>query len=124
MIEIKRIFSHPKIKILAKLEGNNPCGSIKDRPAFNMMNEAFKRGDIKPGMKLVEITSGNTGIALAMVANIFGVSLDLIMPDSYSIERIKTMEAFGAKVTLTPALEGFTAMRLLADKMLKTGEYY
>ena len=72
-------------------------------------------------MKLVEITSGNTGIALAMVASMFGISLDLIMPDSYSIERIKTMEAFGATVTLTPASEGYSKMRQLVDKMLETG---
>ena len=85
MIEVKNIFKHPKVKIFAKLEGNNPAGSVKDRPAFNMISEAYKRGDIKPGMKLIEVTSGNTGIALAMVASMFGIQLELVMPDSMSV---------------------------------------
>ena len=124
MIEVKNIWKNPKVKIFAKLEGNNPAGSVKDRPAFNMISEAYKRGDIKPGMKLIEVTSGNTGIALAMVASVFGIQLELVMPDTMSIERTKTMEAFGAKVILQPAPTGLGPLFEFAKEKVKTGEYY
>ena len=75
MVEIKNIFKHPNVRIFAKLEGQNPGGSVKDRPAYNMIKEAIKRGDIKPGMKVIEPTSGNTGIALAMIACMYGIEI-------------------------------------------------
>lgn len=92
-----------KIKILAKLEGQNPGGSVKDRPAYSMIRRALERGQITTETQLIEPTSGNTGIGLAMVAGIYGLKLELIMPENASKERMLTMEAFGAKVTLTPA---------------------
>ncbi len=92
--------------ILAKLEGNNPAGSVKDRPAINMIRRAEERGEIKPGDTLIEATSGNTGIALAMAAAIRGYRMVLIMPEDLSIERAQTMKAFGAELILTPKSGG------------------
>ncbi|MFT2009401.1 cysteine synthase CysM [Pontibacter sp. 13R65] len=103
LIELKTISPKPKVKLLAKLEGNNPGGSVKDRAAYGMIKGALDRGELKPGMKLIEATSGNTGIALAMIARIFGVEIELVMPANATRERVLTMEAFGAKVILTPA---------------------
>jgi S-sulfo-L-cysteine synthase (O-acetyl-L-serine-dependent) len=103
LVEITKIISKPGIKIFAKLEGHNPGGSVKDRAAYGMIRGALQRGDIKPGMKLIEATSGNTGIALAMIARLFGLEIELVMPANSTRERVLTMEAFGAKVTLTPA---------------------
>src|SRR5204863_5630000 len=91
-----------KVVILAKLEGNNPAGSVKDRPAISMIRRAEKRGTIKPGDTLIEATSGNTGIALAMAAAIRGYRMLLIMPEDLSVERAQTMKAFGAELILTP----------------------
>ena len=109
--------------ILGKLEGNNPAGSVKDRPALSMIARAEERGDIKPGDTLVEATSGNTGIALAMVAAMRGYKMILIMPDNLSLERRQSMTAYGAKLILTPAAQGgMEFARDLAVKMEKEGQ--
>lgn len=112
MVEIKRLNPNPNVKIYGKLEGNNPGGSVKDRAAHNMIKSALERGDIKPGTKLIEATSGNTGIALAMIAGLFGLEIELVLPSNSTRERTLTMEAFGAKVTL---LEGIEACRDYAE---------
>ncbi|PTX18412.1 cysteine synthase B [Pontibacter mucosus] len=103
LVELTQINPKPSVKLLAKLEGNNPGGSVKDRAAYSMIKGALDRGELKPGMKLIEATSGNTGIALAMIARLFEVEIELVMPASATKERVQTMEAFGAKVILTPA---------------------
>ncbi len=108
--------------ILGKLEGNNPAGSVKDRPAMNMIRRAEERGDIRPGDTLIEATSGNTGIALAMAAAIRGYRMVLIMPEDLSIERAQTMRAFGAELILTPRTGGMESARDLADKMQAEGK--
>jgi len=109
--------------ILGKLEGNNPAGSVKDRPALSMIARAEERGEIKPGDTLIEATSGNTGIALAMVAAMRGYKMVLIMPDNLSIERRQSMTAYGAKLILTPAAQGgMEGARDLAVKMEKEGQ--
>ncbi len=108
--------------ILAKLEGNNPAGSVKDRPALSMILRAEKRGDIKPGDTLIEATSGNTGIALAMAATMRGYKMVLIMPEHLSIERRQTMRAFGAEIVLTPQKGGMEMARDVADKMVAEGK--
>lgn len=102
LIEIKNINPNKKVTILGKMEGHNPGGSVKDRAAFGMIKGAIERGELKKGMQLIEATSGNTGIALAMMSNLFGVEIELVMPNDATQERISTMQAFGAKVTLTP----------------------
>jgi cysteine synthase B len=104
--------------VLAKLEGDNPAGSVKDRPAMSMIRHAEKRGTIKPGDTLIEATSGNTGIALAMAAAIRGYRMVLIMPEHLSVERRQTMRAFGAEIVLTPQKGGMEGARDLADKMV------
>lgn len=103
--EITTFHDNPKVKIYAKLEGNNPGGSVKDRAALNMIRSAIERGDIKQGSKLIEATSGNTGIALAMIAGIYQVPIELVMPKTSTRERVLTMEAFGAKVILLDSME-------------------
>lgn len=108
--------------ILGKLEGNNPAGSVKDRPALSMITRAQERGDIKPGDTLIEATSGNTGIALAMAAAIKGYRMVLIMPEDLSIERAQTMKAFGAELILTPKSGGMEYARDLAEQMRNKGE--
>ncbi len=108
--------------ILGKLEGNNPAGSVKDRPAISMIQRAEERGEIKPGDTLVEATSGNTGIALAMAAAIKGYRMVLIMPEDLSIERAQTMRAFGAELVLTPRSGGMEYARDLADQMQREGK--
>ena len=108
--------------ILGKLEGNNPAGSVKDRPALSMIARAQERGEIKPGDTLIEATSGNTGIALAMAAAIKGYRMILIMPEDLSIERVQTMKAFGAELILTPKSGGMEHARDLADTMVKEGK--
>ncbi|MBU0589541.1 MAG: cysteine synthase CysM [Gammaproteobacteria bacterium] len=108
--------------ILGKLEGNNPAGSVKDRPALSMIRRAEERGDIKPGDTLIEATSGNTGIALAMAAAIKGYRMVLIMPEDLSIERAQTMKAFGAELILTPKSGGMEYSRDLAEQMQRDGK--
>ncbi len=105
LVEITQFHSNPNVRIFAKLEGNNPAGSVKDRPALNMIRSAMERGDIKKGDKLIEATSGNTGIALAMIASMYGLDLELVMPATSTRERTLTMEAFGAQVTLLETME-------------------
>jgi len=108
--------------ILCKLEGDNPAGSVKDRPAFNMINQALQRGDITQGDTLIEATSGNTGIALAMVAATMGLKMRLIMPDNMTAERRSSMKAYGAELVLVTQEQGMEHARDLADKMAKEGE--
>ncbi|QDL55498.1 cysteine synthase CysM [Rhodoferax aquaticus] len=110
--------------VLGKLEGNNPAGSVKDRPALSMIQRAQERGDIKVGDTLIEATSGNTGIALAMAAAIKGYRMVLIMPEDLSIERVQTMKAFGAELILTPKSGGMEYARDLAEKMRAEGKGY
>jgi len=105
MVELQKMNSNPGVKIFAKLEGNNPGGSVKDRPALNMIKSALERGDINQDTKLIEATSGNTGIAMALMAKLFGLEIELVMPASSTRERVLTMEAFGAKVTLLDSIE-------------------
>ena len=123
LVEIRHSIQKPGVKVLAKLEGQNPGGSVKDRAAYGMISGALRRGELKPGMKLVEATSGNTGIALAMIARMFGIEITLIMPDNSTEERVQTMEAYGAEVLLTPAALTIEHSRELAEQMAETGEY-
>ncbi len=121
MAEIKRLNPNPNVRIFAKLEGNNPGGSVKDRAALNMISSALQRGEIKPGTKLIEATSGNTGIALAMIACLYGLEIELVLPSNSTRERTLTMEAFGAKVTL---LDGIELCRDYAEEKGTSGEYF
>lgn len=105
LIQLDHIPVNPKVKIFCKLEGQNPGGSVKDRAAYNMLRSAMDRGEIKSGDRLVEATSGNTGIALAMVAKLLGLEMTLIMPDNSTKERVISMEAYGATVILTLRLK-------------------
>jgi cysteine synthase B len=120
LAELSRLSPNPNVRIFAKLEGNNPGGSVKDRPALNMIKSALERGEIKPGMKLIEATSGNTGIALAMIACLYNIEIELIMPSNSTKERVDTMEAYGAKVIL---LENIEACRDFAEEKSLTDEY-
>jgi len=121
LVEIKQLNKNPNVRIFGKLEGNNPGGSVKDRAAKNMIQSALERGDIKKGTKLIEATSGNTGIALAMIARLYGLEIELAMPANSTKERVLTMEAFGAKVTLTETIE--SARDYVVDKAA-SGEFY
>jgi len=105
LVAIQHLVQKPEVKIYAKLEGTNPGGSVKDRAALNMIKSAINRGEIDKGVKLIEATSGNTGIALAMIASIYGLEIELVMPASSTRERTLTMEAFGAQVTLLESIE-------------------
>ena len=105
LVEIKKLNPNPKVRIFGKLEGNNPGGSVKDRAALNMIKSALDRGEINKSTKLVEATSGNTGIALAMIACLFDLEIELVMPANSTRERTLTMEAYGAKVTLLESIE-------------------
>lgn len=105
LVVLSHLNPNPDVNIFAKLEGQNPGGSVKDRAALNMIRSALERGDITPGTTLVEATSGNTGIALAMIAGTYKIPIELVMPSNSTIERIKTMEAFGAQVTLLDTIE-------------------
>lgn len=121
LIELSKLNPNSQVKIFAKLEGNNPGGSIKDRAAFNMINSAIQRGDIKHGTKLIEATSGNTGIALAMIARTLDLEIELVMPANSTRERTLTMEAYGAKVTL---LDGIEACRDYAENKSEKEGYF
>ena len=120
LVELTRLHDNPKVKIFGKLEGDNPGGSVKDRAAKSMIQGALERGEIKAGTKLIEATSGNTGIALAMIARLYGIEIELAMPSNSTKERVLTMEAFGAKVTLTETIE---SARDYAVEKSKSGEY-
>ncbi|MDP1982533.1 MAG: cysteine synthase CysM [Sulfuritalea sp.] len=126
LVQLKRIPGAENVRrnnvLLAKLEGNNPAGSVKDRPALSMITHAEARGRIKPGDTLIEATSGNTGIALAMAAAMRGYRMILIMPENQSVERCQTMRAFGAELVLTPKAGGMEAARDLAEKMVGDGK--
>jgi len=122
LVRVQRLAGNTSNTILAKLEGNNPAGSVKDRPALSMIVEAEKRGDIKPGDVLIEATSGNTGIALAMVAAMKGYILKLIMPENMSLERRQSMQAFGAELILVSVDEGMEFARDLALQMQNEGK--
>lgn len=120
LVELKKLNPNPNVKLLAKLEGHNPGGSVKDRAAYSMIKGAVERGEIKPGTKLIEATSGNTGIALAMIARLYGIEIELTMPKNSTRERVLTMEAFGAKVILTETIE---SARDYADAKVAEGGY-
>jgi cysteine synthase B len=121
MAELKKLNLNPNVQLFAKLEGNNPGGSVKDRASLNMIRSALERGEIKPGTKLVEATSGNTGIALAMIASLFNLDIELVMPSNSTRERTLTMQAFGAKVTL---LDNIEICRDYAEEKGATEGYY
>ncbi|MCY4420375.1 MAG: cysteine synthase CysM [Gammaproteobacteria bacterium] len=122
LVRLQRLPGETSNRILAKLEGNNPAGSVKDRPALSMIVEAERRGDIKPGDYLIEATSGNTGIALAMVAAMKGYRMKLIMPENMSLERRASMQAFGAELILVTVEEGMEKARDLALQMQEQGK--
>src|SRR6478736_6184346 len=121
MVEIRKLNPNPKVTMYAKLEGDNPGGSVKDRPALNMIRSALERGDIKPGSKLIEAKSCNTGIALAMIARLYDLEIELVMPSTSTRERTLTMEAFGAKVTL---LDNIEICRDYAEEKAAKGEFF
>lgn len=123
LVELRHVIQNPGIAVYGKLEGQNPGGSVKDRAAFGMIKGALDRGELRPGMRLVEATSGNTGIALAMIARLFDLDITLIMPDNSTAERIQTMEAYGAEVILTPAPRTIEYSRELAEEMVAKGGY-
>ncbi len=122
LVRLQRLPGSTGNVVLAKLEGNNPAGSVKDRPALSMIKRAQERGDIKPGDSLIEPTSGNTGIALAMAAAMMGYRMVLVMPEHLSIERRQTMAAFGAQIVLTPQTGGMEMARDVAEKMRDEGK--
>ena len=124
LIELEQIPVNKNVKIYCKLEGQNPGGSVKDRAALGMINGALERGDVKPGDTLVEATSGNTGIALAMIAAIKGLEIKLLMPESATEERVKSMKAYGAEVILTPAEKTIEHSRQLAQEMAEEHGYF
>jgi cysteine synthase B len=124
LVELQHIPEKKDVKILGKLEGTNPGGSVKDRAALGMISEALRRGDVRKGDRLVEATSGNTGIALAMIARVMGLEMTLIMPDNSTRERVLAMEAYGAKVILTPAARTIEYSRERAEEMRDTEGYY
>ncbi|TAE36701.1 MAG: cysteine synthase CysM [Sphingobacteriales bacterium] len=121
LVEITKLNPYPNVKIYGKLEGNNPGGSVKDRAAYSMIGSALRRGEINTNTKLIEATSGNTGIALAMIASLYNLHIELVMPASSTRERTLTMEAFGAKVTL---LETIELCRDYAEEKAQQGNYF
>jgi len=123
LVETTRLVANKNVKLLLKLEGDNPGGSVKDRAAYNMIASAIERGDIKKGDKLIEATSGNTGIALAMIAQLFNIEIELVLPEDSTIERTQTMQAYGATVIQTPASTGIIGSRDYADKKVAEGGY-
>ncbi len=121
LVALQRLNPNPNVKIYGKLEGHNPGGSVKDRAALNMIKSAVERGEIPTGTTLIEATSGNTGIALAMIARLYHIPIELVMPENSTRERLLTMQAFGAKVTL---LDGIEACRDYADEQAQKSEYH
>jgi len=124
LVKAKRLVNKPGVELYFKLEGQNPGGSVKDRAAYNMIKSALDRGDITKETKLIEATSGNTGIALAMIAGIFGLDIELVMPENSTVERVQTMKAYGAKVILTSADDGIEGSRDFAEDKMKSGDYF
>ncbi|MGA0560122.1 cysteine synthase CysM [Larkinella sp. VNQ87] len=121
LVELKRINPNPNVTLYGKMEGHNPGGSVKDRPAYSMIKGALERGDLKPGTKLIEATSGNTGIALAMIARLYNVDIELVLPKNSTRERILTMQAFGANVVLMETME---SARDYAEEKAAQGDYF
>lgn len=124
MVKAEGLVKNPNVELYFKLEGQNPGGSVKDRAAYNMIKSALDRGDINKETKLIEATSGNTGIALAMIAGIFKLDIELVMPENSTIERVQTMRAYGAKVILTSADGGIEGARDYAEERMKKGGYF
>ena len=124
LVKAQTLIKNPKVKLYFKLEGQNPGGSVKDRAAYNMIKSALDRGDITKETKLIEATSGNTGIALAMIAGLFKLDIELVMPENSTIERVQTMRAYGAKVTLTDADGGIEGARDYAEEKMPGGDYF
>lgn len=124
MVRAQNLVNNPRVELYFKLEGQNPGGSVKDRPAYNMIKKALERGDINRDTKLIEATSGNTGIALAMVARLLDLDIELVMPENSTVERVQTMRAYGAKVILTSADIGIEGARDYAEERMKTGNYF
>ena len=123
LVELQHINPNPNVRVLGKLEGNNPGGSVKDRAAYGMIKGALDRGEIDQNSRLIEATSGNTGIALAMIARLFNLNIELIMPENSTKERVQTMKAYGAKVTLTSAAGSMEAARDYADQQVAGGTH-
>ena len=123
MVELKNVVSNKNVTIYAKLEGNNPGGSVKDRAAYGMIKGAVERGELRPGIKLIEATSGNTGIALAMIAALYKVEIEIVMPEDATRERVLTMQAFGAKVILTPKEKSMEGSIDYVTEKLRGGGY-
>lgn len=123
LVEAQNLVKNKNVKLFFKLEGNNPGGSVKDRPAYNMIKSALERGDISEDSKLIEATSGNTGIALALIAKLFNLNIELIMPENSTKERVQTMRAYGAKVTLTSSETGIMGSRDYAENKVKNEGY-
>jgi len=122
LVESRGLVKNKNVKLLFKLEGNNPGGSVKDRPAYNMIKSALERNEIDQHTRLIEATSGNTGIALAMIAGVYKLNIELVMPENSTKERVQTMRAYGAKVILTPATSGIEGARDYAEeKVTKEG---
>lgn len=124
LVKAQTLIKNPNVSLYFKLEGQNPGGSVKDRPAYNMIRKALERGDISKETKLIEATSGNTGIALAMVARLLNLNIELVMPENSTIERVQTMRAYGAKVILTDAEGGIEGARDYAEERMKSGDYF
>ena len=124
LVKANRLIDNPNVELYFKLEGQNPGGSVKDRAAYNMIKSALDRGDINKNTKLIEATSGNTGIALAMIAGIFGLDIELIMPENSTVERVQTMRAYGARVILTSADDGIEGSRDYAEEKMNSGDYF
>jgi cysteine synthase B len=123
LVDLSALVNRPGVRVYGKLEGNNPAGSVKDRPAKWMIKNAVARGEIPPGTRLIEPTSGNTGIALAMMARAYGVEIELVMPENSTAERVQTMEAFGAKVVLVSAKGGMEEAIDYARAKVREGGY-
>lgn len=124
LVKAQNLIKNKDITLLFKLEGHNPGGSVKDRPAYNMIKAALDRKEIKKNDKLIEATSGNTGIALAMIASLFSLDIELVMPENSTKERVQTMQAFGAKVTLTSVENGIEGSRDYAENKVKSEGYF
>ncbi len=124
LVRAQHLVKNPEVELYLKLEGQNPGGSVKDRPAYNMIKKALERGEISQSTKLIEATSGNTGIALAMVARLLKLDIELVLPENSTPERVKTMRAYGAKVILTDAEGGMEKSRDYAEERMKTGDYF